>query len=74
MKIINHQYYMTVDTFGLKFVKCDNYTDAIQKRDDNYYRLSQLNDKNLKFVMAISLRHQESDLPVVIAIFEEILK
>lgn len=62
---------MTVDSLGLKFKKCNNFTDAVQEVDNNTYRLLELNELNLKFVMAISLKHQETELPVVVAIFEE---
>lgn len=68
----NHQYYVTVDIFGLKFAKCNNFTDAVQEYEDRTYRLSELNEINRKFVAAFSLRHENTDLPVVVAIFEEI--
>lgn len=71
MKIKNYQYYMTVDDLGLKFMKCDNFTDATQKRDETEYRLGTLNTLGLRFVMAIGLKHQNTELPVTIAIFEE---
>lgn len=74
MQITNHQYYMTVDNFGLKFVKCNNFNDATQKVDKTEYRLSTLNNLGLRFVTAVPIRHEKTELPVVIAIFEENLR
>lgn len=71
MTIKNHQYYTTVDGSGLMFVKCNNFTDATQKEDPTTYRLGTLNNLGLRFVMAFSLRHQKTELPVTISIFEE---
>lgn len=71
MTIKNHQYYVTVDSFGLKFVKCNNFTDAVQKEDNTEYRLGTLNNLGLRFVMAFSLRRQDTEINVTIAIFEE---
>lgn len=71
MIIANHQFYMAVDSLGLKFVKCNNISDSTTTRDNTEYRLGTLNNLGLRFVMAISMKHQETELPVVIAIFEE---
>lgn len=67
----NHQYYVTVDDFGLKFVKCNNFTDSTQKEDKTEYRLTTLNKLGLVFVDSMRLRHEKTDIPVVVAIFEE---
>lgn len=67
MPIVNHQYYMTIDSLGLKFLKANQSNES----DNTLYRLRALNDKGLKFVAAIKLYHQDTELPVIIAIFEE---
>lgn len=66
MKVANYQYYMTIDESGLKFAPASSDT----KHEKNEMRLHELNNLGLRFVMAISLRHQVTDLPVVVAIFE----
>lgn len=65
MKIKNHTYYMAIDNLGIKFKHCQN---------NSIYRIQELNELGLRFVMAITIRHELTDLPITIAIFEEILE
>lgn len=62
----NYQYYTTIDDYGLKFRRCD-----IAATEDKTYRLQELNELGLIFVGSLRLRHQKTDNPVVVAIFEE---
>jgi len=61
--IRNYDYFTTVDQKGLKFVNCEDITSLA-------CRLSDLNEMKLKFVSIIQVRHEITDLPVVISVFE----